>query len=240
MLELIGVSKNFTDSSVITQALQPINLQVQDGDFISFIGPSGSGKTTLLNVLGLLETPCSGDYIFAGKRVLALSDKEKSRLRNRDIGYVFQGFHLLPDFNIYDNIEMPLRYSREHAVMRRKRVVTLLEQVGLSDFAKYKPSQLSGGQQQKAAIARALVTEPSVILADEPTGNLDLHSTAEVMALLSTLNQQGTTILMATHNLELAQRSKRVIEVRDGVIKERSLTHYARRWGIAMNRLPTQ
>ncbi|MDK1287351.1 ABC transporter ATP-binding protein [Pseudoalteromonas umbrosa] len=234
MLELIGVSKNFRDSDVITQALQPIDLTVQLGEFISFIGPSGSGKTTLLNVLGLLETPCSGDYVFAGKNVSTLNDKEKSRLRNREIGYVFQSFHLLPDFCVYDNIEMPLRYSKMHSNLRRKRVWGLLEQVGLSDFAKYKPSQLSGGQQQKAAIARALVTEPAVILADEPTGNLDLNSSAEVMALLTTLNQQGTTILMATHNLDLAQQSKRVIEVRDGVIKERCLVHYASRWGIEL------
>ncbi|ESP95442.1 MULTISPECIES: ABC transporter ATP-binding protein [Pseudoalteromonas] len=231
MLKFSSVTKNYEESTVVTQALQPFNLQVASGDFIALVGPSGSGKTTFLNIAGLLESPSSGEYTFLDKDVKTLSDKQKSRLRSSDIGFVFQSFHLLPELNVYDNVEIPLRYSRVPAKQRRASVMSLLEQVGLCDRINCKPNQLSGGQQQRVAIARALVGKPSLILADEPTGNLDSKNAADIMAILSSFNQCGTTILMVTHSLKLALQAKRTIEIRDGILKERCIEHYAARWG---------
>ncbi|OCQ20035.1 ABC transporter ATP-binding protein [Pseudoalteromonas luteoviolacea] len=230
MLKMSGVAKAYTTDTIQTQALQPFDLDVEQGEFIAVVGPSGSGKTTFLNILGLLEDPCEGQYYLDGEAVLQLKDRQKSRLRNSKIGIIFQSFNLLPELSVYDNVEVPLRYRSLSAKERKNRVMTVLDKVGLTSRAHHKPHQLSGGQQQRAAIARALVGEPTIVLADEPTGNLDSSKAEEIMSLLQSFNSHGTTILMVTHDPILAMRAKRTIEIRDGVLKERSGKHYAARW----------
>ncbi|MCF2856437.1 ABC transporter ATP-binding protein [Pseudoalteromonas sp. SMS1] len=230
MLSMSEVVKSYTTDTIHTQALQPFNLDIQQGDFISVVGPSGAGKTTFLNIIGLLEVPCYGRYLLDGESVLAFSDKQKARLRNTKIGYIFQSFNLIPELNIYDNVEVPLRYRKLSAKLRKHRVLCALEAVGLASRADHKPHQLSGGQQQRAAIARAIVGNPSILLADEPTGNLDSTKSEEIMSILMALNRQGMTLLMVTHDPTLAMRAQRTIEIRDGILKERSVKHYAARW----------
>ncbi|KZN66721.1 ABC transporter ATP-binding protein [Pseudoalteromonas luteoviolacea] len=230
MLKMFGVAKTYTTDTIQTQALQSFNLEIEQGEFISIVGPSGSGKTTFLNILGLLEPPCKGQYQLDGKSILSLSDRQKSRLRNAKIGFIFQSFNLIPELSVYDNVEVPLRYRSLCAKERKSRVMVMLEKVGLTSRAHHKPHQLSGGQQQRAAIARALVGEPAIVLADEPTGNLDSSKAQEIMSLLESFNNQGTTVLMVTHDPNLAMRAKRTIEIRDGILKERSGKHYAARW----------
>ena len=192
------------------------HLKIEPHEFVAITGPSGSGKTTFLNVAGLLEEFTSGKYLLDGKDVSRLKDDERSRIRNEKIGFIFQSFNLIPDLNIYDNVEVPLHYRGFTATERRKRVRRALERVGLAQRMKHIPSQLSGGQQQRAAIARALAGEPRVILADEPTGNLDTTMSGQIMDLLEEINASGTTILMVTHNPDLAMRAHRHIEIVDG------------------------
>jgi putative ABC transport system ATP-binding protein len=211
-----SVSKVFRTDVLETHALQAFTLDIAAHEFIAITGPSGSGKTTFLNVAGLLEEFTSGQYLLDGKDVSRLKDDERSRIRNQKIGFIFQSFNLIPDLNVYDNVEVPLHYRGFTAAERRKRVTAALERVGLAQRMKHIPSQLSGGQQQRAAIARALAGEPRVILADEPTGNLDTTMSGQIMDLLEEINSSGTTILMVTHNPGLAMRAHRHIEIVDG------------------------
>jgi putative ABC transport system ATP-binding protein len=220
MIDLQAVSKIFRTDLVETQALRDFTLKVETGEFVAVTGHSGSGKTTLLNVVGLLEEFDSGNYGLDGQDVSRLNDNERSRIRNEKIGFIFQGFNLIPDLNIYDNVEEPLHYRGMPAPERRQRILRSLERVGLSARMGHIPSQLSGGQQQRAAIARAISGDPKVILADEPTGNLDTTMSGQIMDLLREINAAGTTIVMVTHNPELAQRAHRQIHVVDGQIAE--------------------
>jgi putative ABC transport system ATP-binding protein len=218
MIELHSVSKVFRTDLVETHALRDFELSIKQGEFVAVTGHSGSGKTTLLNVLGLLEEFDLGDYSLEGENVKALSDNKRSRIRNEKIGFVFQSFNLITGLNISENVEAPLHYRHMPAVERRERVRTALSQVGLSSRFNHFPGQLSGGQQQRAAIARAICGGPKIILADEPTGNLDTSMSTQIMDLLQSINDQGTTILMVTHNDQLADRANRKIHMVDGQI----------------------
>jgi putative ABC transport system ATP-binding protein len=218
MIELKSVTKIFRTDIVETYALRNFDLSVNAGEFVAITGHSGCGKTTLLNVAGLLEEFESGHYRLDGEDVKALSDNQRSHIRNRKIGFVFQGFNLIPNLNIYGNVDAPLHYRRMPAAERRKRTMDALEKVGLISRMHHFPAQLSGGQQQRAAIARAIGGEPRVILADEPTGNLDTTMSSQIMDLLQSINASGTTILMVTHNSELAQRARRQVHMVDGQI----------------------
>jgi len=216
MLEMKNIKKIYRTESVATHALEDLTLTVTAGEFVSVTGPSGSGKTTFLNVAGLLDTFDSGSYILDGKDVSRLSDKEMSQMRNRAIGFIFQSFNLIPDLNVFDNVDVPLRYRGLGAKERKERIERALEMVGLSARLKHLPSQLSGGQQQRVAIARVLAGDPKLILADEPTGNLDSLMTREIMDLLGRINESGTTIVMVTHSPECAERAHRQLHVFDG------------------------
>ncbi|MFT2090923.1 ABC transporter ATP-binding protein [Paraglaciecola sp. 2405UD69-4] len=220
MLKMTDVKKVFRTDLVETHALRDFNLDVGEGDFVAVTGPSGSGKTTFLNIAGLLETFEGGTYELDGQDVSNLNDKHRSQLRNEKIGFIFQGFNLIPDLNLFDNVDVPLRYRGFNSAERKKRIENSLEMVGLAQRMKHLPSQLSGGQQQRVAIARALAGEPRFLLADEPTGNLDTQMANSVMELLSTINDAGTTIIMVTHDLDLAKQARRNIYVRDGQVSE--------------------
>jgi len=216
VLKMRNIGKVYHTDQVQTHALRDFSLEVNAGEFVAVSGPSGSGKTTFLNVAGLLETFDVGTYELEGQDVSRLSDNERSRLRNRKIGFIFQGFNLITDLNVYENVEVPLRYRRLGAPERHERITQALELVGLGGRMKHMPSQLSGGQQQRVAIARALVGEPAFLLADEPTGNLDTTMAQQVMGLLTQINTMGTTIVLVTHDLELAKRAHRCLHVLDG------------------------
>ncbi|HET9300975.1 MAG TPA: ABC transporter ATP-binding protein [Candidatus Polarisedimenticolaceae bacterium] len=216
MLEMSHIKKVYRTESIETHALEDLSLTVGAGEFVSVTGPSGSGKTTFLNVAGLLDTFDSGRYLLDGKDVSRLSDREMSQIRNRTLGFIFQSFNLIPDLNVADNVDVPLRYRSLGGGERRKRIDRALEMVGLSARHKHLPSQLSGGQQQRVAIARVLAGDPKLILADEPTGNLDSAMTREIMDLLERINTEGTTIVMVTHNPECAERAHRQLHVFDG------------------------
>ena len=220
MIEMQNIGKVFRTDVVETHALRNFNLKVEPGEFVAITGHSGSGKTTFLNVAGLLEELDSGRYVFDGQDVSKLTDNQRSHIRNQKIGFIFQGFNLIPDLNIYDNVEAPLHYRRMPAAERRRRILSALERVGLSSRMKHIPSQLSGGQQQRVAIARAIAGEPRVILADEPTGNLDTTMSNQIMELLLQINGAGTTILMVTHNPELATQAHRQVHIVDGKIDQ--------------------
>ena len=220
MLIMNNINKVFRTDSVETTALRDFNLTIDEGDFVSVTGPSGSGKTTFLNIAGLLETYSSGQYVLDGTDVSHLSDRKRSQLRNEKIGFIFQSFNLIPDLNLYDNVDVPLRYRGFSSKERHERITNSLERVGLANRMKHLPAQLSGGQQQRVAIARALAGSPRFLLADEPTGNLDSQMAKSVMALLQEINQQGTTIVMVTHDPELAVQTSRNVFVRDGRISE--------------------
>jgi len=220
VIELQAVSKVFRTDIVETYALRDFDLSINAGEFVAITGHSGCGKTTLLNVAGLLEEFDTGSYRLDGEDVKALSDNQRSHIRNRKVGFVFQGFNLIPNLNIYDNVEEPLHYRGMPAPERRQRVLRALERVGLGARMGHIPAQLSGGQQQRAAIARAISGDPRVILADEPTGNLDTTMSIQIMDLLQEINAAGTTIVMVTHNPELAQRAHRQIHVVDGQIAQ--------------------
>ena len=211
--------QNLHKSFGATKVLEGIDLDIASGEFVVLLGPSGCGKTTFLNIAGLLETFDSGQYLLDGQDVSHLSDFQRAKLRNQKIGFIFQSFNLMPDLNLFDNVDVPLRYRGMAASERRERIERALESVGLLARKKHLPSQLSGGQQQRVAIARALVGEPRFLLADEPTGNLDSHTAAGVMELLQQINQQGTTIIMVTHDVGLASRSARNVHILDGRIQ---------------------
>jgi len=217
MIELRGVTKTYRMGKVEVQALRGIDLEVASGEFIAIMGASGSGKSTLMNIIGCLDVPSEGSYRLDGIDVARLSDDELAKIRNRKIGFVFQSFNLIPRTTALHNVEMPLIYSG--AAHRRERSVAALTAVGLADRANHSPTELSGGQQQRAAIARALVTDPAILLADEPTGNLDSASSVEIMKLLTRLNtEQERTIVLITHEQDVATFAQRVVELRDGQI----------------------
>ena len=220
MLNMQHVGKVYRTDLIETHALRDFSLQVSAGEFVAVTGPSGSGKTTFLNVAGLLETFESGTYILDGGDVSRLSDDARSRLRNEKIGFIFQSFNLIPDLNIYDNVDVPLRYRGLKASDRHERISSALELVGLASRVRHMPSQLSGGQQQRVAIARAIAGDPAFLLADEPTGNLDSLMARQVMDLLEQINEMGTTIVLVTHDPELARRAHRNVHVVDGQITD--------------------
>jgi putative ABC transport system ATP-binding protein len=220
MLSMKHVSKIFQTDLIETHALRDFNLDVDKGEFLAVTGPSGSGKTTFLNIAGLLDPFDKGEYILDGVDVSSLSDDEASMLRNEKIGFIFQSFNLIPDLNLFDNVDVPLRYRGFDAKERKKRIEKALETVGLVGRMRHLPSQLSGGQQQRVAIARALAGEPKILLADEPTGNLDSLMARQVMELLESINEAGSTIIMVTHDADLARRARRNVHVLDGKVDD--------------------
>ena len=220
MLSMKKIEMVYRADMVETYALRNFNLDVNDGEFVAVTGPSGSGKTTFLNIAGLLEEPTSGSYELDGESVGKLSDKKRSQIRNEKVGFIFQGFNLMPDLNIFDNVDVPLRYRGFSGAERKKLIEDALEKVGLQSRMKHLPSQLSGGQQQRVAIARALAGKPRFLLADEPTGNLDSLMAQQVMQMLEDINAEGTTIIMVTHDPELAVRARRNIQILDGSVSD--------------------
>jgi len=218
MIETKQLTKIYRTEEIETTAINAVDLAVEEGEFISVMGPSGCGKSTLLNVLGLLDTPSGGEYHFIGEEVSSYGEKQRALLRKSNIGFVFQSFNLIDELSVYENIELPLLYLKMPAGERKERTEQMMEQMQLTARRNHFPQQLSGGQQQRVAVARAVVGEPKLILADEPTGNLDSKNGDEVMSLLVDLNEQGTTIVMVTHSDACANHSKRIIQLLDGEI----------------------
>jgi putative ABC transport system ATP-binding protein len=218
VVQLRGITKTYTIGREITvNALRGVDLDVRPGEFVAIMGPSGSGKSTLMNILGCLDVSDAGTYILAGENVGKLSDDKLAAIRNKHIGFVFQTYNLLPRLNAIENVELPLIYGGD-GHNRRARALSALEQVGLGDRVHHRPSELSGGQQQRVAIARALLNDPSMILADEPTGNLDSRSSAEILAIFQRLNEMGKTVVMVTHEPDVAAHTKRIVRMRDGIV----------------------
>ena len=220
LIKLEGVTKVFLTDEVETHALSGIHMDIRKGEYVAIAGPSGCGKSTLLSILGLLDTPTDGQYILNGRPVQGLTLPERARIRNREIGFIFQSFNLIGDLTVYENVELPLTYRGMPATERKARVSEALEKVGMAHRAKHLPSQLSGGQQQRVAVARALAGSPAVLLADEPTGNLDSKNGDAVMELLHTLHRAGSTIVMVTHDTRFARHAERSIHVFDGRVVE--------------------
>ncbi len=219
LIELRGVTKVYQVGSEEVHALRGIDLALSSNEYLAIMGPSGSGKSTLMNLIGCLDTPTSGSYSFKGQEVKDLSDDELARIRNKEIGFVFQTFNLLPRADASHNVELPLIYAGVSRTERRGKVDAALKAVGLEDRAKHRPSELSGGQRQRAAIARALVNEPSVILADEPTGNLDSKTGEEIMQAIGKIHEAGNAIVLVTHEEYIARHARRIIRLRDGLIE---------------------
>ncbi len=218
MITVTNLSKVFRTEEIETTALTGVSLEINQGEFVAIMGPSGCGKSTLLNILGLLDTPTAGSYTFLGKEMAKLKEKERTMFRKGNIGFVFQSFNLIDELNVFENIELPLRYLNISADERKKRVTDIMKRMSISHRAGHFPQQLSGGQQQRVAIARAVIAEPKLILADEPTGNLDSKNGKEVMDLLTELNREGTTIVMVTHSPKDAAEAGRIINLFDGKI----------------------
>ena len=218
MIELSSITKTYRMGEVDITVLSSVSLSVRSGELIAIMGPSGSGKSTLMNIIGCLDRPTNGTYRFEDREISAMTDDELASIRNVKIGFVFQTFNLLPRFTALKNVEVPLVYSGVPARLRKERAIPLLQQVGLSDRMYHRPTELSGGQQQRVSIARALVNHPPLLLADEPTGNLDSRSGAEILNILTGLNEQGVTIMIVTHDKDVAARCKRIINLKDGQI----------------------
>ena len=218
LIEFQNICKRYRSGNDVLNALDNINIKIENGEFLSIVGQSGSGKSTLMNIMGCLDNPTSGIYKLDGKDVSYFSERKLSKIRNRKIGFIFQSFNLIPTLSAVENVELPLMYRGLSRDKRHKIAIQALEKVGLGKRIKHKPSQLSGGQQQRVAIARALSLNPEIILADEPTGNLDTASGNEIMRLLETLNSEGTTLIIITHDNKIANRTKRIISISDGKI----------------------
>ena len=223
LIQLESVRKVFYTDEVETHALDNVNIEIQRGEYVSIAGPSGCGKSTLLSILGLLDTPTDGRYVLNSRKATDLSMAERARVRNREVGFIFQSFNLIGDLNVYENVELPLTYRGMRGSERKRRVMAALERVGMAHRAKHLPSQLSGGQQQRVAVARAVCGEPSILLADEPTGNLDSKNGEAVMELLSELHKSGATICMVTHDARYASHAERTIHLFDGRVVEESI-----------------
>jgi putative ABC transport system ATP-binding protein len=218
LIRLQGISRRYEMGSEIIYALREVSLEIERGEYVAIMGPSGSGKSTLMNLLGCLDTPTAGSYELNGIDVSEMDDNQLAEIRNREIGFVFQTFNLLPRSHALHNVELPLIYSGMSSEERRRIALEALEHVGLSDRVHHKPNELSGGQRQRVAIARALVNNPSILLADEPTGNLDSRTGVEIMALFEELSQKGNTIIVVTHEEEVARHARRILRIRDGQI----------------------
>ena len=218
LIQLTDVRKSYFSAEVETPVLHGINVTIQQGEFVAIMGQSGSGKSTLMNILGCLDTPTSGSYVLNGKETAQLNDNELAKVRNQTIGFVFQGFNLLKRMPLIDNVSLPLLYAGVPMAEARKRGAEKLAQTGLGAFTKRLPNQISGGQQQRVAIARALVCEPALILADEPTGNLDTTTSGEIMRLFTRLNEEGMSILIVTHEPDVAKYAKRLVRLKDGLV----------------------
>ncbi|QTD37757.1 ABC transporter ATP-binding protein [Polaribacter batillariae] len=226
MIKITDLVKIYRTEEVETTALNKLSLEVKKGEFVSIMGASGCGKSTLLNIIGLLDAPNNGSYLFDGAEVATFNEKQRAGLRKANIGFVFQNFNLIDELTVYENVELPLIYNKVKASERKKRVTEILERIGIAHRAKHFPLQLSGGQQQRVAVARALVTNPKLILADEPTGNLDSKSGNDVMELLTELHATGSTIIMVTHSSYDAQFSSRIVTLKDGeIISEKANEH---------------
>src|SRR5438270_2928838 len=223
LIHLAGITKVFFTDEVETHALSGIHLEIKSGEYIAIAGPSGCGKSTLLSILGLLDSPTEGRYVLNGKEVADLPLSERARVRNREIGFIFQSFNLIGDLNVYENVELPLTYRGMSSAERKQRVMQALDRVGMTHRVKHYPSQLSGGQQQRVAVARALAGSPSILLADEPTGNLDSRNAEAVMELLRGLHREGATICMVTHDPRFARHAERKIHMFDGRVVEESV-----------------
>ena len=220
MIKLSGVSKLYRTNELETTALNSVDLSINDGEFVAVMGPSGCGKSTLLNIVGLIDTPSSGQCFFGDEEVSQHSESKLAELRKGNVGFIFQSFNLIEELNVYENVELPLLYQDTPKAQRKNLVREALELVGLSARAKHRPDQLSGGEQQRVAVARAVVNDPKLILADEPTGNLDSKNGEEVMAMLRTLNEQGTTIMMVTHSPSHGAKAHRIVNLLDGRVVE--------------------
>ncbi|WP_416389687.1 ABC transporter ATP-binding protein [Serpentinicella alkaliphila] len=220
MIEIKNLFKTYKNGSISVQALDGVDLRIEEGEFVAITGPSGSGKSTFMNILGCLDRATEGLYVLAGEKIEALSDNELADIRNRKIGFVFQSFNLLPRTTALKNVELPMLYAGINKKERKQRSLDALARVGLADRVDHKPNELSGGQKQRVAIARALVNNPSIILADEPTGNLDSKSSQDVMELFKQLNNEGATIIIVTHEAEIAEQTNRIISFRDGKMLE--------------------
>jgi len=218
MIEMTAIRKGYTTGKVTFEALRGIDLKIEKNEFAAIVGPSGSGKSTLMNLMGCLDTPTGGVYNFEGDRVETLNPNQLAEIRNRKVGFVFQAFNLLPYASAFENVELPLIFAGARSKERQKRVSELLARVGLSDKAANKPTEMSGGEMQRVAIARALANSPNLILADEPTGNLDTKSGNEIIKIFEDLNAAGHTIIMITHDMNLANRTRRIIRLKDGVL----------------------
>jgi len=218
LIDLQDISKVFFTDEVETHALAGVHLRIDQGEFVAIAGPSGCGKSTLLSIMGLLDTPSEGKYLLGGEAVHDLAVSQRARIRNREVGFVFQSFNLIGDLTVFENVELPLTYRGLPGAERRARVLEALERVGMAHRGKHLPSQLSGGQQQRVAVARALSREPEIIFADEPTGNLDSKTGANILALFRELSTQGSTIVLVTHDNKIASQTPRRIELRDGLI----------------------
>ncbi len=219
LIKITNIKRDFVLGNEIVYVLKGIDLQIDKGEYVALMGPSGSGKSTLMNLLGCLDTPTSGEYVLNGKRVSEMKDDELAEIRNKEIGFVFQTFNLLPRTTALDNVALPMVYAGFSKKERRERAGEVLTQVNLSDRMDHQPNQLSGGQRQRVAIARALVNKPSIILADEPTGNLDSKTSLEIMALFGEIHKNGNTVILVTHEEEIAEYAHRVIRLRDGLIE---------------------
>jgi putative ABC transport system ATP-binding protein len=219
LISLSGIQKRYELGEQVVYALRDINLEIQRGEYVALMGPSGSGKSTLMNIIGCLDTPTAGTYILNGKEVSSMSDGELSHIRNMEIGFVFQTFNLLSRLTALDNVALPLVYAGVSKKERTERAKAALSDVGLSDRMSHKPNELSGGQRQRVAVARSLINNPSILLADEPTGNLDTNTSKEIMALFDEIHAKGNTIILVTHEEDIARYAKRMVRVRDGVIE---------------------
>lgn len=223
LISLQGIQKRYELGDQVVYALREINLDINKGEYVALMGPSGSGKSTLMNIIGCLDTPTAGTYILNEKEVSSMSDNELSTIRNREIGFVFQTFNLLARLTALDNVALPLVYAGIGKKERIERAKIALQDVGLGDRMNHKPNELSGGQRQRVAVARALINNPSILLADEPTGNLDTKTSKEIMALFDEIHQKGNTIILVTHEEDIARHAKRMVRVRDGVIETPSV-----------------